>query len=640
MTAFMSPPTPKTNGGTDHGTSVLRWGTSWVQQVDATISSNAVASISMTNSNTGDTADARLLANSSTQVLGLVMRSDAHTTNLVPGAGDAILYTSSTRLRLQWNGNMRAHGVGTDWVVGVGEGASTASAGGVRAPDIVGTNQPGAALTIRPGLSTGSGVGGSLLLQSGTTGTTGSVQNAATTRITLSPTDTAFTGPVSADTSIWDIGSGQLYKDASGNIGVGTTAPGAPLHVQKLLAGALLVSLENTSNSAAAQARFLLKNDTGQTAGLQFLSSTAATPSMLTLYNAASAALAFSTSAVERGRFTATGELVLGNGDTSATPTSSTLRGTNGVGTDIAGASLTVLAGRGTGAGAGGQFIVQTAPAGTTGTTLGTAANRLVIDQYGRWGVGAAANTGWWPAGNLIDFMNGRGAVGIASGGSVDATFLVSNATAATNDLGTTTWVYKNTGQAQKVELRSGFRVSVAGSGTAGASVTWTNALTVTTASMTVALPLLPDANATRTNGSASQRWSTSYTGALDATGNIQTSGASATIGYTTGAGGTVTQATSKATGVTLNRPSGQITTAADALAAGALVSFTLTNTLLAATDNITVQRQSGGTAGAYRVWVDSVAAGSCVVCIENRSAGSLSEALVLNMNLHKGANA
>ena len=54
-------------------------------------------------------------------------------------------------------------------------------------------------------------------------------------------------------------------------------------------------------------------------------------------------------------------------------------------------------------------------------------------------------------------------------------------------------------------------------------------------------------------------------------------------IGPTTG--GTVTQATNKGTGVTLNTQSGQITMNNAALADAAEVSFTVTNSKIAATD-------------------------------------------------------
>lgn len=109
-------------------------------------------------------------------------------------------------------------------------------------------------------------------------------------------------------------------------------------------------------------------------------------------------------------------------------------------------------------------------------------------------------------------------------------------------------------------------------------------------------------------------------------------------IGYRTGAGGTVTQATSKATGVTLSSATGQITMNAAALAANTTVSFTLTNSKIGADDNVVCHRKSGGTAGSYQVWVDSCASGSCVICVRNATGGSLAEAVVLQFSVVKGA--
>jgi hypothetical protein len=109
-------------------------------------------------------------------------------------------------------------------------------------------------------------------------------------------------------------------------------------------------------------------------------------------------------------------------------------------------------------------------------------------------------------------------------------------------------------------------------------------------------------------------------------------------IGYGTGAGGTVTQATSKSTGVTLSKTSGQITMNAASLAASTAVSFTLTNTLIAAIDDPHVTIASGATAGAYLVAVDAVAAGSCRVSLRNLTGGALAESVVLNFNLFKGS--
>ena len=107
---------------------------------------------------------------------------------------------------------------------------------------------------------------------------------------------------------------------------------------------------------------------------------------------------------------------------------------------------------------------------------------------------------------------------------------------------------------------------------------------------------------------------------------------ASAEIGYATAAQGTVTQLTDKSTGVTLNKSSGQITMNNAALAATTNVSFTLTNSLITAKDVIIFNVAGGNaTAGTYNVFTSTLAAGSATIVLRNISAGSLSEAVVLN---------
>ena len=109
-------------------------------------------------------------------------------------------------------------------------------------------------------------------------------------------------------------------------------------------------------------------------------------------------------------------------------------------------------------------------------------------------------------------------------------------------------------------------------------------------------------------------------------------------LGYGTGAGGTVTQATSKSTGVTLNKIAGRITMNGAALAAAAEVSFTLTNSFISANDVVVVNMQSVGTTTAYLVSVNAVSNGSCVINIANASTGSLSQAIVLNFIVIKSS--
>ncbi len=100
--------------------------------------------------------------------------------------------------------------------------------------------------------------------------------------------------------------------------------------------------------------------------------------------------------------------------------------------------------------------------------------------------------------------------------------------------------------------------------------------------------------------------------------------------------GGAVTQATSKATAVQLDRMCGQITMNAAALAATTSVSFTLTNAEIDADDLVVVNIGSGATAGSYTLNADAVAAGSCRLHLRNVTAGILSEALVLNFGVIK----
>ena len=108
-------------------------------------------------------------------------------------------------------------------------------------------------------------------------------------------------------------------------------------------------------------------------------------------------------------------------------------------------------------------------------------------------------------------------------------------------------------------------------------------------------------------------------------------------IGPTTG--GTVTQATNKATAVTLNAESGQITMNGAALAAAAEVTFQVNNDKIAATDVVVVNHCSAGTAGSYLVNANSLASGSFKVTVSNVSTGSLSEAIVINFVALKGAS-
>ncbi len=147
--------------------------------------------------------------------------------------------------------------------------------------------------------------------------------------------------------------------------------------------------------------------------------------------------------------------------------------------------------------------------------------------------------------------------------------------------------------------------------------------------------------NETLTNKSLTSPTLTGTTNAatITATGAV-TSNGTAGVGYSTGAGGTVTQATSKSTGVTLNKITGAITMNNANITAGSEVSFTVTNSTVDTTDAVIVNHASAGTAGSYGVFAHSIASGSFAITVTNLSGSTLGEAIVIRFTVIKGVSA
>lgn len=128
----------------------------------------------------------------------------------------------------------------------------------------------------------------------------------------------------------------------------------------------------------------------------------------------------------------------------------------------------------------------------------------------------------------------------------------------------------------------------------------------------------------------------------LAVTGLLTSSSPTAGIGYATGAGGAVSQATDRTTGVTLNTASGAITTQATSLAAGAEVSFTVTNSACAVGDVVVASIRSGPTTtGSTQVYVHTVAAGSFGLTLANLHASVADTgAAIINFCIIKAVSA
>jgi len=117
--------------------------------------------------------------------------------------------------------------------------------------------------------------------------------------------------------------------------------------------------------------------------------------------------------------------------------------------------------------------------------------------------------------------------------------------------------------------------------------------------------------------------------------GNVTVTGPGG-LGYGTGSGGTVTQGTSRTTGVTLNKTNGAITMFS---AAGSVVAatFTVTNSTVAATDTIILNQKSG--TNLYVLLVTAVAAGSFNITFYT-TGGVATDAPVINFSVIKAVTA
>lgn len=107
--------------------------------------------------------------------------------------------------------------------------------------------------------------------------------------------------------------------------------------------------------------------------------------------------------------------------------------------------------------------------------------------------------------------------------------------------------------------------------------------------------------------------------------------------------GSSVTQATNRTTGVTISSLSGSITTNNASLAAEATAVFTVTNTQVEIGDTVVVSIRSGSNGGGTIVFVQSVAAGSFVLAVQNNNAAAGTAetgAIIINFAVIKAVTA
>jgi hypothetical protein len=243
-----------------------------------------------------------------------------------------------------------------------GNGTTNASPANptIRATGGTGSNVAGGELNLYGGQSTGSGAGGPIRFFTSAAGSSGSSPNSNTERVRVtSDGDLLFAGTTQVIASNTSDGSDSKELWLSGGGTPGGFARGAHLRLQ---------GNENVNNGSAV----LQSGDNSS--------------STVTISGrGSSSSVIFQTNGgTERMRITSGGTVYFGNGDFSASPAAATLRGTNGQGTDIAGAELIVQAGAGTGNAASGAVTFRTATAGASGSGTNSSSDRMRVKTNGQ----------------------------------------------------------------------------------------------------------------------------------------------------------------------------------------------------------------------------------------------------------------
>jgi hypothetical protein len=274
---------------------------------------------------------------------------------------------------------------------------------------------------------------------------------------------------------------------------------------------------------------------------------------------------------------------------------------------------------------------------GTTGVLAGSYTYpTMTVDSYGRvTSISSASSTGTVTS---VAVNPGTGIQVTGSPITTSGTINITNTGVTRLNAGTGISLSSSNGNITVSTTTTGGTVTSVG--VSSTTLTVSNSPITTTGTITIDLPSTISVSGNVTGANITTA------GLITATGNVTagnlisrgsiTSNNTGGVGYATGAGGTVTQITSRTTGVTINKISGAITLVS-AAGTSSYTTFTVTNSTVAATDVIIINQKSG--TDKYEAWISNVAAGSFNVTFADTS-GTTTEQPVFNFAVIKAVAA
>lgn len=311
---------------------------------------------------------------------------------------------------------------------------------------------------------------------------------------------------------------------------------------------------------------------------------------------------------------------------------------------NTAGANFTINLSQGTGTGGGGAFIIRVAPQGSTGSTPNAYSGQFALDQTGTLTL-SGSNAGLGLGGATPNVAS----LAATSATSSTPQFLIINTTA---DANSASFIFYKNRASGNTNVSDTFNdLQAYGFANSAQQIGWRLQTIQSAASVGSVIPTqMVISTSGITAGAIGNHLSYDDLGTLTLSGPANnhfvlggvifgSRGAFFTgqdgMGYSAGAGGTVTQTGSRTTGVTLNKITGAITLIAAAGSATA-ASFTVTNSSVAATDEILVNFKSSGS-NVYIAHVTSISAGSFVITFQT-TGGTASDSPVIAFAVIKGA--